>query len=280
MDAETAHTAVVRPGERLIAIVGNYGSGKTELSVNLALQLARAGRRVQIADLDLVNPYFRCREARNLMEAHGIRVVVPPGAQAWADLPIVLPEIRGMLHPPEDVVTIFDVGGDDVGARALASFRTSIADGEYEMWQVINAKRPFTDTVDGCLAMKHTLERASRWTVTALVVNTHLIHLTTADTVVDGWRLATAVRTRTKLPIRLVAAMDQLADAPELAVIDAPILRLRRHMLPPWLRPAAPDPTPDVATPRLPAARPLPIGRPGPVSFASSTGGLHGPHKH
>ncbi len=184
---QTEH-AIVRPGERVIAIVGNYGSGKTELSVNLALQLARAGRRVQIADLDIVNPYFRCREARVLMEAHDIRVVVPPGAQVFADLPIILPEIRGMLRPPDGVVTILDVGGDDVGARALASFRTSIADGEYELWQVINAKRPFTDTVDGCLRMKRAVEEASRWTVTGLLANSHLIDETTPGTVLDGWR--------------------------------------------------------------------------------------------
>lgn len=129
MDADPGD--IVQPGDRLIAIVGSYGSGKTEVAVNLSLLLSRRGLHVQIGDLDLVNPYFRCREASALMEAHGIRVVVPPGAQAWADLPIVLPEIRGMLHPPAGTLSILDVGGDDVGARSLASFRTSIADGEY-----------------------------------------------------------------------------------------------------------------------------------------------------
>jgi hypothetical protein len=273
--------AVVRPGERVIAIVGNYGSGKTELAVNLSLRLARLGVRVQIADLDLVNPYFRCREARELMEAYGIRVVVPPGAQAWADLPIVLPEIRGMLRPAEGVVTIFDVGGDDAGARALAAFRTSVNHGEYELWQVINAKRPFTDTVDGCLAMKRNIEQASRWTMTGLLANAHLIDETTVDTVLDGWRLAAAVCDRTGLPIRAVAAMARLADAPELQAIDAPILRLQRHMLPPWLQPAGPS-TASGEAPRatLPAPRPVPIGRPDPLAFASSSGAPHGPNQH
>ena len=268
--------AIVQPEDRVIAIVGNYGSGKTELAVNLALELSRAGRRVQIADLDLVNPYFRCRDARELMESHGIRVVVPPGAQAWADLPILLPEIRGMLRPPDGTVTIFDVGGDDAGARALASFRTSVAEGDYQLWQVINAKRPFTDTVAGCLAMRRTIEQASRWTVTALAINAHLIDETTIDTVLDGWRLAVAMRAETRLPIRFVAAMERLADSPALGVIDAPILRLRRHMLPPWLQPArvAADPAQIV-----PAARPIPIGRPGHIAFASA-GEPHGPNRH
>ena len=234
---------IVRSSDRLIAIVGNYGSGKTEVSVNLAIQLAAAGTRVQIADLDIVNPYFRCREARALMEAHGIRVVVPPGAQVWADLPIILPEIRGMLHPPAGTLSIFDVGGDDAGARSLAAFRTSLADGEYELWQVINARRPFTDTVEGCLGMRKAIEGASRLAVTGLLVNSHLIEETTAGDVLEGWRLAREVSARTGLPIRCVAVMASLADAPELAAIDAPLLRLRRYMLQPWLvwRDAASD---------------------------------------
>jgi CobQ/CobB/MinD/ParA family nucleotide binding protein len=228
---------IVRPDDRVVMIVGNYGSGKTEVAVNLCLHLARRGRRVQIADLDIVNPYFRCREAGALMEAHGIRVVVPPGDQAWADLPIVLPEIRGLLHPPADTITVFDVGGDDVGARVLASLRTSIADGEYELWQVINAKRPFTDTADGCLAMRRAIESASRLTVTGLLLNSHLIDQTTPDTVLDGWTLAREVSARASLPVRAVSVMAHLADEPSIRAIDAPLLRLERHLLPPWLPP-------------------------------------------
>ncbi len=234
MSADSDVGDIVRSDDRLIAIVGNYGSGKTEVSVNLSLQLARRGSRIQIADLDIVNPYFRCREATLLMEANGIRVVAPQGAQAWADLPIILPEIRAMLHPAPGTLTIFDVGGDDVGARALASFRTSIADGDYQLWQVINAKRPFTDTVAGCLAMRDAIQKASRFTVTGWLVNSHLIDQTTPDTILEGWRLAQDVSNETGLPIRLVAVMDELADAPELQIIDAPILRLTRLMTPPW----------------------------------------------
>lgn len=271
MDTEVARN-LLRSDDRVIAIVGSYGSGKTELAVNLSLHLASHGVQVQVADLDLVNPYFRCREARQLMEANGIRVIVPPGAQAWADLPIVLPEIRGMLHPPDGVITILDVGGDDVGARVLASFRTSVSDGQYQLWQVINAKRPFTDTVDGCLAMRQAIESSSRWTVTGLVVNSHLIAETTGDTIVDGWRLARSVADRTGLPIRFVAAMERFAQAPELGTIEAPLLFLRRHLLPPWLRP---EPVEDaMAQSILPASRPIPIGRPRHILFESSKGTL------
>ena len=115
--------SIVRPEERVLLVVGSYGSGKTEVAVNLAMELALGGRDVQLADLDLVNPYFRSREARELLESAGVHVISPSGAQAFADLPIVLPEIRGLFNPPPGRLSVFDVGGDDVGARALASFR-------------------------------------------------------------------------------------------------------------------------------------------------------------
>lgn len=240
MDPGVARRDLVLPGDRLIAIVGNYGSGKTEVAVNLSLHLPRLGTSVHIADLDLVNPYFRCREAADLMAAHGIRVVVPPGSQVFADLPIVLPEIAGMLHPKDGTVSLFDVGGDDVGARALASLRPRLRDGDYQLWQVINAKRPFTDSVAGCLAMRQQIEKASRWRVTGWLVNTHLIDETTPSTILDGWRLGQAVSEESGLPIRLVAVMDEMADAPELAAIDAPRLRMTRLMTPPWAVPRPP----------------------------------------
>ena len=249
-----ARDDVVRSQDRLVMVVGNYGSGKTEVCVNLAIALARAGRTVQIADMDLVNPYFRCREAQWRMESHGIRVVFPSGAQAWADLPIVLPEIRGMLHPPDGTLTLFDVGGDDVGAKVLASLRPSITD--YELWQVINSKRPFTNDLEGCLAMKQAIEESSRLEVTGLIANSHLIEQTTPEVVAEGWRLAQAVSERTGIPVRCVAVMDELANAEELRGIDAPLLRMQRHMVPPWIRPQPAEAT-------MPAAPPRPIGKPG-----------------
>ncbi len=247
---------VVGSGDRLIIVVGNYGSGKTEVCVNLAIALTQADWSVQLADLDLVNPYFRCREAQWRMKDYGIRVVYPPGPQAWADLPILLPEIRGMLRPPHGTLTIFDVGGDDVGARVLASLRSSIT--SYELWQVINAKRPFTNTVDGCIKMQEDIEKASRLRVTGLVANTHLIDQTTPEVVLEGWRLANEASKQTGIPVRCIALMDELAETPEIVQLDAPLLRMRRYMTPPWIKPTETD-QPE------PAAPTKPIGKPGPI---------------
>jgi len=245
------------PTDRLIMVAGNYGSGKTEVAVNLAIALVEKGLQLSIADLDIVNPYFRCREARGLMEAHDIRVVVPPASLTWADLPIVMPEIKGMLHPGDNQVSIFDVGGDEVGARLLSSLVEPLGDGPYALWQVINSRRPFTDTPEGCLKMKAGIEKTSRLEVTGLVVNSHLMHETTPEVILEGYQLARRVSEQSKIPIMFVTAMENLADAPELGEVEVPILRLRRYMLPPWIRPKQ-----DEESEQVPAGRTVPIGRP------------------
>ncbi|MDD5306379.1 MAG: cobalamin biosynthesis protein CbiA [Deltaproteobacteria bacterium] len=252
---------IYRPTSNLLMIVGNYGSGKTEVAVNVAVQMADEGRRVDVADLDIVNPYFRCREARELMERRGIRVVMPPGAQAWADLPIVLPEIKGMLHPEGDRISLFDVGGDDVGAKLLSSFVEALKGRTYSLLQVVNSRRPFTDTVEGCLKMKRDIEAASRLKVTGLVANSHLVAETTVEVILEGWRLARSVSEASGVPVEFVTAMGDLADDPALKTVQAPVLRLTRIMLPPWLRPAEKK---DSANPEksAPAERARPIFRP------------------
>jgi hypothetical protein len=225
------------PQNRLLMIVGNYGSGKTEVAVNLALHLRRSDRGVHIADLDVVNPYFRCREPKELMQAAGIRVVVPPGIKQYADLPIVVPEIRGMVQSDDTSshYSIFDVGGDDVGATILSSLVEPLGERPYSLLQVINSRRPFTDTVKGCLDMKASIEKTSRLSVTGLIVNSHLIEETTRDVILEGYELASDVSGQCGVPIEFVTAMGPLADDPAVRAVPVPILKLERVMLPPWL---------------------------------------------
>jgi hypothetical protein len=220
------------PGERVVLIVGNYGSGKTEVAVNLAIQLS-AREQVSIADLDIVNPYFRCREARSEMESFGIRVINPEGAYQAADLPIILPEIRGAAKDANGTL-IFDVGGDDVGARVLSSLADVVADGSCTMLQVVNAKRPFTETVEGCLRIKGEIENASRLKVTGLVSNTHLLEQTEARTIHEGLRLAREMAQSAKLPIAFVTVNEELRDSFDAHEAGCPVLWIQRRMLPPW----------------------------------------------
>ncbi len=253
------------PDQGLVIFVGNYGSGKTEVCVNLAIRMASKGFSVQIADLDIVNPYFRCREAREHMEQYNIRVVVPPGSLSFSGLPVVVPEIQGMLNPAAEGYRLFDVGGDEVGARLLSSMARNLDDTRYSLWQVINARRPFSDSVGGCVKMMEAIERTSRLSVTGLVANTHLVTETTAGVIIEGWRQARQVAERTGRELMFVTAMGELADAAELAEVDAPILRLERQMLPPWTRrPRRTRRTrkKKINATDLPSARPVPIGRP------------------
>jgi hypothetical protein len=223
-------------GERVVALVGAFGSGKTEVAVQLALGLAGRSRAATLVDLDLVNPYFRSREAQRLLEARGVRVVVPPGEMAFADLPVVVPEVVGAFSPPPGTTTLLDVGGDDVGARVLGSLRGFLPDGHCEMWQVLNARRPATSTVEGCLASVASIERATRLRVTGLVSNAHLLEETTAEDVVAGLALSRLVAEMRGIPVRFVAAPPACAAVPAVARSGVPVLPVERRMLPPWLR--------------------------------------------
>jgi hypothetical protein len=220
------------PTHRLNIIVGNYGSGKTEVSVNLALALAER-HPVQIVDLDIVNPYFRCREAREEMEAAGIRVIYPKGEFHAADLPILLPEVKGTLSSGEGYV-IFDVGGDDVGARILSSLADVLADREYAMLQVINTRRPFTGEVEGCLRIKKEIEAASRLRITGIIANTHLMDETEAATVLDGIETAREVAERGGLTLEFATVDPGLHDRVAAERPGCPLLPVERRMLPPW----------------------------------------------
>lgn len=220
------------PQQRVVLIVGNYGSGKTEVAVNLAIRLRRQ-QPVSIADLDIVNPYFRCREARGEMESLDIRVINPEGDYVAADLPIILPEIRGVIQRGEGTL-ILDVGGDDVGARVLGSLADVFADRPYEMLQVLNAKRPFTETVEGCVKIKVEIEASSRLRVTGLVSNTHLLEDTDPATVLEGLRLAREVSQTAELPVAFVTVNESLRDEFDAQAAGCPVLWIRRRMLPPW----------------------------------------------
>jgi len=228
---------------RCVILVGDYGSGKTEIAVNLALHLlAHAqGRSVALADLDLVNPYFRCREALEPLEEAGVHVVVPLGGHRFADLPILLPQVKGLLQDNERWA-VLDVGGDEVGSRVLAGISGAFRPEAHELWFVVNANRPFNDTPEGCVKTIRRIEAAAGIRVSGLVPNTHLMNETTVQMVTEGVVLAERVAELISVPVRLVAAMESVAD--ELTV-DHPVLRLKRLMVPPWLRRSAVELGPD-----------------------------------
>ncbi len=237
MVVRDTHPPLPQLKKELIIIVGGYGSGKSEVAVNLArLLILQTHDQVALADLDIVNPYFRSREAAERLVEIGVTPIIPPGDQRHADLPIIVPEIKGAIDRHEGQV-ILDVGGDDVGARVLSSLSDALADSDYELLLVLNAYRPFTSDLEGCRKMMQAIEASSRLRFTGIISNTHLMENTTIDDVRRGLALAREVSNDMNMPIAFVSAIKDVAAKPGLKTLGVPLLPLDRQLLRPWERP-------------------------------------------
>lgn len=217
----------------IVVIVGNYGSGKTEVAINLAANQRRKGVDVLLADLDLVNPYFRTREARNSLADLGIEVVLPPLKYLYADLPILSPKVGGLIKNPA-ALSILDAGGDGVGATVLAALADMFRDKKVEMLQVINPFRPFTADVEGCLVMRDRIQAASRLKITGLIGNAHLLDDTRTADIMKGYELVSQLSRESGLPIAFITAVPDLIPELEKNGLSCPILPIKRQLIPPW----------------------------------------------
>ncbi len=218
----------------VVIFSGNFGSGKSEVAVNTALRMKADGDNIAIVDLDVVNPYFRCREAREELEKDGIEVIAPSGEYAAADLPIILPQIRGRVMQFAGRV-IIDVGGDDLGARALASLNDVFSRSPNDFVLVLNGRRPFTLDLKSTLATIKRIEEAAKLNITGLVGNTHLMEHTTVETIKEGYELLVEVSGETGLPIHYVTAMENFYKDVLSLNFNCPVLSLTRRLNPPWL---------------------------------------------
>ena len=224
-------TAATLFPHRISIITGHYGTGKTEFSVNLALALIREREQVMLADLDIVNPYFRSREQRPLLESAGVRVISSSQACSDADVPSLPPELLSILENRE-ITGVLDIGGDPVGARVLARFRPRIQMEDYQLIYVINANRPEVRTPETAIDYLRSIEAITGLTCTGLVNNTHLCGETTADQIRKGAALAAAVSEQTGLPILCHTAEQRLAE--ELSDLPQPVFPISIHMKKPW----------------------------------------------
>jgi hypothetical protein len=221
--------------EGIVVIVGNYGSGKTETAVNLAVNQKRAGKDVRIADLDLINPYFRTREVKDILTKMGIDVVLPPEKYLQADLPVLSPQVSGMIRRPAQL-TLIDAGGDDAGATVLAALADSFKGQHVQTIQVVNPFRPFTETIEGCLKIKSQIENASRLTVTGIIGNANLIDETTEDHIYDGYRFVRRLSNNSGLPLLFITVMRDMIEKIDVEKIACPLLVMDRLLGPPWLK--------------------------------------------
>ncbi|MFZ3046226.1 MAG: cobalamin biosynthesis protein CbiA [Desulfatirhabdiaceae bacterium] len=217
----------------LVIICGNYGSGKTEVAVNLAAYRKQLGGTVRIADLDLVNPYFRTREVRNQLHELGVEVVLPAEMYIHADLPILSRSVSGMIRGSADL-TILDVGGDEAGATVLSSLANSFQGKTPRMLQVINPFRPQTGSIEGVLKIKSEIERASRLTINGFIGNANLIDETTPELIYEGYEFLSHISNETQIPLEFVTVPADLKDGISIGQLNVPILYIQRQLVPPW----------------------------------------------
>ena len=217
---------------RVTVFVGHFGSGKTEIALNGAFDLAAAGAPVTLADLDVVKPYFRSRSAREMLADRGIELLAPSGANIHADLPIIVPQIRSSLREGSRRL-ILDVGGDDVGARVLGSLSDVVPLDETRCLLVLNFRRPSTPDPEQAVAMIREIEAVGRLRVDGLVSNTHLMDETTPEVVLDGYRMAIETAAAVDGPVVAVTAMGSVAGAIDEANLECPLVTLRRVVVPP-----------------------------------------------
>lgn len=195
--------------KRVRIITGHYGSGKTEFSVNYAVKLADIGKKVSLADLDVVNPYFRSRECEKLFEEKGIELLGFILKEHGMDLPAVSGNVAKALMD-KNREYIIDLGGNSAGAKAFASFRKMVEVEECELFFVINANRPETADFQGVMAQLQSIEGTLNMRVTGLINNTHLIWESSEEDIMRGEKLAKEVSEKTGIPIRYTSVKKDL----------------------------------------------------------------------
>ena len=198
--------------KKITIVTGHYGSGKTNFSVNLAVRAAQEGADAAIVDLDIVNPYFRTADFRQLFEEKGIKLIAPDFANSNLDIPSIQFDVV-QLAMNEDRL-IIDVGGDDAGAFALGRYAADLAQfaDEIEMLCVINQRRTLTATADDAVSLMYEIETAARMKHTGIVNNTNLGCETTLDIIDSSRSFADEVCHRTGLPLVYTVYPESCAD--------------------------------------------------------------------
>ncbi len=201
--------------QRLTLFAGHYGSGKTNIALNYARFLKRAGLPVTIADLDIVNPYFRTKDSESALRAEGIELICSEYANSNLDVPAMPREIYALVDD-RSRYGVLDIGGDDRGALALGRYSPAILEeNNFEMLLVANRSRPLTRTAEDTVEVMKEIEAACGLPFTAIVNNTNLGPLTRPEDVLESLCYARELSEKTGLPIKMTCAKQQLCQSLE-----------------------------------------------------------------
>ncbi len=222
--------------EKVIAVVGALGSGKSEWLLNLANAFLDREETVTVADVDIINPYFCIREVSALLKKMGLSVILPFKGTQWSDLPSISPEVDRAFDGPGRL--LIDIGGDPRGAMALTQFAPRMEQAGYNLLAIVNAYRPQTSTVEGIEAMIRSIERVSGLKVSAVISNSHMMSETTLDDVLQGYETALAAAEKMGLPILFVGVPENAMEEAERRFEGRKVnlWPVSRYILLPWER--------------------------------------------
>ena len=197
--------------KKFIVLIGNYGSGKTEIALNLAISASREGKNTALVDLDIVNPYFRSGEQGLLLKENGVKLIAPPYATTNVDLPVLSAEVQRVFIEPMDKV-IFDVGGDAVGATALGQyhFRFKNIRSEVEVLAVINTRRPLCGTAEDVSTLLAHMSAGARLSIDGIINNSNLARDSEAQLLSESEEILKKVTEMTGIPVKYVSGLPEL----------------------------------------------------------------------
>lgn len=200
--------------KKFIVVTGHYGCGKTNFSINLAMDYINMGHKVTLVDMDLVNPYFRTSDYRDILEEKGIEVIAPVFGHTNLDIPS-LPAAMYSIFEKEDIV-IVDVGGDDVGATVLGRFRPKFENLDFDMLYVVNRFRNMTATPTECVEVLREIEAVSGLKATSVINNSHMMADTDEKILHEGVKFAERVSELTGLPVLTSTLRRNLYENPKM----------------------------------------------------------------